>query len=114
MNKKEKEFSLEFIKLKQKIVSGKIGMHCYKNAQEVKQIKGLENLEKRLLKAEKRILSDQLQRITLLQNELFPNQSLQERKANFSEFYIDFGQELMQLLLDKLQPLENEFKVIIL
>ncbi len=83
-------------------------------AQEVKQTKGLENLEKRLLKAEKRILNDQLQRITLLQNELFPNQSLQERKANFSEFYIDFGQELMQLLLDKLQPLENEFKVILL
>lgn len=49
-------------------------------AQEVKQIKGLENLEKRLLKAQKRKLSDILQRITDLQNELFPNQSLQERQ----------------------------------
>ena len=42
MNKKEKEFGLEFIKLKQKIVSGKIGMHCYKNAQEIKQIELLD------------------------------------------------------------------------
>ena len=55
-------------------------------AQEIKQIKGLENLEKRLLKAEKRVHLEQLERIVALQNELFPNQSLQERKVNFSEF----------------------------
>ena len=57
-------------------------------AQEVKQLKGLENLEKRLLKAQKRKLHDQLERATDLQNELFPNKSLQERQANFSEFYL--------------------------
>jgi hypothetical protein len=39
-------------------------------AQEVKQTKGLDNLEKRLLKAQKRKLSI-LERITDLQNELF-------------------------------------------
>jgi uncharacterized protein YllA (UPF0747 family) len=49
-------------------------------AQEVKQTKGLDNLEKRLLKAQKRKLSDILERITDLQNELFPNKSLQERQ----------------------------------
>jgi uncharacterized protein YllA (UPF0747 family) len=47
---------------------------------------GLDNLEKRLLKAQKRKLSDILERITDLQNELFPNKSLQERQANFSNF----------------------------
>lgn len=83
-------------------------------AQEVKQIKGLENLEKRLLKAEKRILNDQLQRITLLQNELFPNQSLQERKANFSEFYIESGDELIAKLLKELRPLKSDFSIITL
>ncbi|HLP63963.1 bacillithiol biosynthesis cysteine-adding enzyme BshC [Flavobacterium sp.] len=83
-------------------------------AQEAKQIKGLENLEKRLLKAEKRILNDQLQRIALLQNELFPNQSLQERKANFSEFYMEFGEELKSKLLKDLCPLDSNFSIIIL
>ena len=68
-------------------------------AQETKQIKGLENLEKRLLKAEKRIHIDKLDRILLLQNELFPNQSLQERKTNFSEFYLEFGDEIICKLL---------------
>ncbi|WP_395065337.1 bacillithiol biosynthesis BshC, partial [Flavobacterium sp.] len=83
-------------------------------AQETKQIKGLENLEKRLLKAEKRVHADELERILLLQNELFPNQSLQERKANFSEFYLEFGEVLITKLLEKLNPLKQEFAVIVL
>lgn len=83
-------------------------------AQEVKQIKGLENLEKRLLKAEKRILNDQLERITILQNELFPNQSLQERKVNFSEFYVEFGEELISKIFKELRPLESDFSIITL
>lgn len=83
-------------------------------AQEVKQIKGLENLEKRLLKAEKRVHTESLERIILLQNELFPNQSLQERKANFSEFYLEFGLVLIAKLLAELEPLSQEFKVVVL
>jgi bacillithiol biosynthesis cysteine-adding enzyme BshC len=81
-------------------------------AQEVKQKKGLENLEKRLLKAQKRKLSDQLQRITDLQCELFPNNSLQERQSNFSEFYLEKGEQLVPLLLQKLKPLEMNFNII--
>lgn len=83
-------------------------------AQESKQIKGLENLEKRLLKAEKRIHKDKLERIVAIQNELFPNQSLQERKANFSEFYLEFGNTLIEELLTELNPLSQEFKIITL
>ena len=83
-------------------------------AQETKQIKGLENLEKRLLKAQKRKLSDLLQRITELQNELFPNQSLQERQTNFSEFYLEFGENLIPTLVKQLKPLDNKFDIIVL
>ena len=83
-------------------------------AQEKKQLKGLDNLEKRLLKAEKRVLADQLERITLLQNELFPGQSLQERKVNFAVFYEAFGPKLIEMLLEELQPLEQEFNVVVL
>ncbi|WP_264553815.1 bacillithiol biosynthesis cysteine-adding enzyme BshC [Flavobacterium sp. N2038] len=81
-------------------------------AQEVKQKKGLENLEKRLLKAQKRKLSNQLQRVTDLQCELFPNNSLQERQSNFSEFYLEKGEQLVPLLLQKLKPLEMNFNII--
>lgn len=83
-------------------------------AQEVKQLKGLENLEKRLLKAEKRSHKEQLDRIVQIQNEIFPNRSLQERKANFSEFYLEFDGKLIAELFNKLKPLEHEFNVIVL
>ncbi|HLF52001.1 bacillithiol biosynthesis cysteine-adding enzyme BshC [Flavobacterium sp.] len=83
-------------------------------AQEAKQIKGLENLEKRLLKAQKRKHSEALERITDLQNELFPNHSLQERTANFSEFYLENGENLIPTLINLLNPLETKFNVIAL
>jgi bacillithiol biosynthesis cysteine-adding enzyme BshC len=83
-------------------------------AQEAKQIKGLENLEKRLLKAQKRKHFEELERITDLQNELFPNQSLQERQANFSEFYLENGNDLIEKLMLQLKPLEDNFNIIIL
>ncbi|WP_281322463.1 bacillithiol biosynthesis cysteine-adding enzyme BshC [Flavobacterium aestivum] len=83
-------------------------------AQEVKQTKGLENLEKRLLIAQKRKFHDELQRIIDLQNDLFPNESLQERQANFSEFYLENGEHLIPQLISQLKPLEQNFNIIIL
>lgn len=81
-------------------------------AQEVKQTKGLEQLEKRLLKAQKRKLADSLNRISALQNELFPNQSLQERQANFAEFYLENGEQLIPKLVDEIKPLSTNFTII--
>ena len=81
-------------------------------AQEVKQLKGLDNLEKRLLKAQKRKLSDEVTRIARLQNELFPNQSLQERQINFSEMYLEYGGGLISTLIENLDPLDLRFTIL--
>ena len=81
-------------------------------AQEVKQMKGLDSLEKRLLKAQKRKLSDHVMRMTELQNELFPGESLQERSTNFSEFYLEYGEQLIPNLIKSLEPLRGEFLVL--
>ena len=81
-------------------------------AQEVKQLKGLDHLEKRLLKAQKRKLKDEVSRIADLQNQLFPNRSLQERQTNFSEVYAIYGQELLDTLFEHLNPLEQHFKIL--
>lgn len=78
-------------------------------AQEAKQTKGLENLEKRLLKAEKRVHTDKLERIFDIQKQLFNNGSLQERKSNFSEFYSKkFTNDVILLS----NPLKTYFKII--
>ncbi len=84
------------------------------NAQEKKQLNGLDNLEKRLLRAEKRKQKDIVNRITDLHNQLFPNQSLEERQRNFSEYYLEYGEEFIQQLKDNLKPLQLEFTVLTL
>ena len=81
-------------------------------AQEKKQIKGLIRLEKRLLKAQKRVLADEISRATDLQDQLFPNKSLQERNTNFSGLYLEFGELLIPELIKSLDPLLPEFTII--
>ncbi|MQP24915.1 bacillithiol biosynthesis cysteine-adding enzyme BshC [Flavobacterium sp. LMO8] len=85
-------------------------------AQEIKQLKGLDTLEKKLLKAEKRIHTEKLERIIQIQNELFPNQTLQERKSNFADFYNEANEfeAFFLLLKSQLQPLEQNFSIIII
>lgn len=82
------------------------------NAQEIKQLKGLDNLESRLLRAQKRKLKDHVQRLVDLQNVSFPLQSLQERNTNFAEFYLEFGEDLIPTILNMLDPENKEFTVI--
>ena len=81
-------------------------------AQEIKQINGLDKLEKRLLKAEKRVLSEKLNQLYVLQDALFPNGNLQERSDNFATFYSEFGPQLIAQLLSELKPLEQKFSII--
>lgn len=78
-------------------------------AQEKKQKNGLDHLEKRLLKAQKRKLKDENERVLELQRMLFPNQSLQERTLNFSEIYVEYGEKLIPELLEELDPFQFEF-----
>ena len=127
INKKTKElslFSIDFSQQKQFLEKQFKDLYTIANqtdssfsgavkAQEIKQKKGLENLEKRLLKAEKRKHSEILDRISDLQNQLFPNKGLQERQANFSEFYLEKGKFLIEDLIASQKPLSNNFNVLI-
>ncbi|SHN04730.1 bacillithiol biosynthesis cysteine-adding enzyme BshC [Polaribacter sp. KT 15] len=81
-------------------------------AQEKKQIKGLQNLQKRLIRAEKRRQKDLVDRITFLQNEILPNQSLEERQRNFSEYYLEYGSGFIKALKKSLKPLDLQFTVL--
>ncbi|WP_088340817.1 bacillithiol biosynthesis cysteine-adding enzyme BshC [Robiginitalea sediminis] len=82
-------------------------------AQQVKQLKGLDHLEKRLLKAQKRKLSDHVSRLSQLHEALFPSGQLQERSRNFAEFYLETGADWPGLLLKHFDPLGGEFSLLI-
>jgi bacillithiol biosynthesis cysteine-adding enzyme BshC len=117
------EIDIDFSKQKQHLVNQfkelyKIASQTDKSflgavaAQERKQLKGLEHLEKRLLKAQKRNLASKLERLTILQNQLFPELGLQERNSNFAEFYLKFGDRLFKALENNLQPLNMKFLIL--
>jgi uncharacterized protein YllA (UPF0747 family) len=82
------------------------------NAQEVKQFKGIDHLEKRLLKAQKRVLKDDVARMVIIHDQLFPNDGLQERAINFSSFYLELGSELIPNLIKELDPLDPNFVIL--
>ncbi len=113
--KKQKQFLInQFETLKELTIKTHPSFIGAVNAQEKKQIKGLENLEKRFFIAEKKLHKEQLDRIINLQKELFPSNSLQERHCNFAQFYQDYGPNLYTKLFDKLNPLNQNFDILIL
>ncbi len=104
----EKQFS----ELKQVAKQTDVSFINAVNAQERKQIKGLENLEKKLLRAEKKRQVDLVNRITKIQNELLPNESLEERQRNFSHYYLEYGDQFIEFLKTALNPLQLEFTIL--
>jgi bacillithiol biosynthesis cysteine-adding enzyme BshC len=111
--KDKKQFlQQQFIELKEVAEKTDVTFINAVNAQERKQIKGLENLEKRLLKAEKKRQKNLVERITIIQNELLPNESLEERQRNFSEYYLEYGNTFIINLKEALKPLALEFTIL--
>lgn len=82
-------------------------------AQEKKQIKGLENLEKKLKNAEKRKHENLFLQIETLQKELFQENTWQERHQNFSYFYANYGQSFIDKLFEEFEPLKQEFNFLV-
>lgn len=72
----------------------------------------IESLEKKMLRAEKRRMHTQLERINRLKNSAFPNNGLQERYENFISYYTEMGEQYFDVLYNNIQPLQNEFLVI--
>ena len=67
-----------------------------------------------MLRAEKRKQHDLVNRITTLQNEILPNQALEERQRNFSEYYLEYGVDFIKALKESLHPLELTFTVLVM
>lgn len=81
-------------------------------AQEKKQFKGLEHLEKRLLKAQKKRYQNFIERVLRLKNELFPNGGLQERTDNFSQYMLSTQGKLIEILIQHTDPLRPNFTIL--
>ncbi len=105
----KKQLDVQFSQLEESVSQTDASFEGAVKAQKAKQFKGIDQLEKRLLLAQKRKLADQVQRLVHLHEYLFPGDSLQERSLNFTEFYLVLGADLIPLLFEKLDPLRLEF-----
>jgi bacillithiol biosynthesis cysteine-adding enzyme BshC len=71
----------------------------------------LEEIEKKLIRAEKRLQSDKLRQIEFVKDALFPDGNLQERTDNFLNFYQQDAL-FIQHLLNKFDPFDFQFNVL--
>ena len=111
-SKQREQLKIQFSHLKETAQKTDASFLGAVKAQEKKQLNGLDNLEKRLLIAEKRRQQDLVVRITDLKSQLFPNQSLEERQRNFSEYYLEYGDGFIEALKLSLKPLQLEFTIL--
>lgn len=72
----------------------------------------MEGVAKKVLRAEKRSMSDALRQLTALRAKLFPGGSLQERKENFSYFFAKYGTEWMHAIHRNSLGLKQEFTIV--
>ena len=79
----------------------------------VQSIKKLGELEKKILKAEKKKQSIAIERIQNIKNELFPQNSLQERVDNFAEWVGDYGWSWVQAVMNHSNTMEHNFTILV-
>lgn len=80
-------------------------------AEKSKIISSLENLEKRIKKAEERNQETSVTQLLALKQKLFPDGGLQERKENFLNFYLN-DKDFINKLLEAFDPLDYSFNII--
>jgi bacillithiol biosynthesis cysteine-adding enzyme BshC len=74
--------------------------------------KAIDNLEKKLVRAEKSNYHTRLEQIDQIKTELFPGDSLQERNENFGLLYVKWGQSFIDELIAGFEPLDFKFAVL--
>ncbi|HUQ66042.1 MAG TPA: bacillithiol biosynthesis cysteine-adding enzyme BshC [Flavitalea sp.] len=81
-------------------------------ALQTRAIKPLHELEKKLLRAERRKYEVEERQLNAMKKVLFPNNSLQERVDNFMPYYAKWGKVFLQWIYEHSLTLEQDFVVI--
>lgn len=97
--------------LKQRAESIDKTLGPYTGAEGTRVINGLEKIERKLLRAEKRQHGDKLRQIEAVKDALFPHGGLQERVDNFLNFYQQDG-DFIKKLMKHFDPFNYEFNIL--
>ena len=72
----------------------------------------LKELEKKMLRAERKKNEALVRKVKKSKQQLFPNNSLQERVQNFSEYYSKWGPQFISELVSNSHALEQKFTIL--
>jgi bacillithiol biosynthesis cysteine-adding enzyme BshC len=100
----------EVLKKQAVSIDATLGKHV--EALKTQSIYRLQELEKKMLRAEKRKFTDQQRQIRTIKEDLFPKNGLQERIDNFMYYYAKWGKDLIQQLYQHSLALEQEFVIL--
>jgi bacillithiol biosynthesis cysteine-adding enzyme BshC len=103
----EVEQLYEAFKKQAKTVDSTLEKHV--DALKLQTVHRLQELEKKMIRAEKRKFTDQQRQIHAIKENLFPSNGLQERYENLCYYYAKWGREFIQLLFENSLSLEQEF-----
>lgn len=111
---KEEVNQLAEIYLNIKDIAGKAdpGLLKHVEALQTLAVNRLNELEKKMLKAEKRKFNDQQRQIKSIKNKLFPQNNLQERVDNFMPYYAKYGKDFINTIYEHSPTLEQEFVIL--
>lgn len=81
-------------------------------ALKTKALKNLHELEKKMIRAEKRKFEVEQRQIQKIKQVLFPGNNLQERAENFSMHYGKLGKQFLDIILEYSNALEQQFAIV--
>ncbi|TAD82576.1 MAG: bacillithiol biosynthesis cysteine-adding enzyme BshC [Bacteroidetes bacterium] len=100
-----------YLQIEQVATAANVTLQAHVKALEARAKNGLLQLDKKILRAEKRRQQDGLRQLQGLRRQLFPTQNLQERVENFLPLYAQYGPQLLQQLYTQSLCFEQQFVV---
>lgn len=106
----EIEMLYDAVKKQAGVVDSSLEKHV--ESLKAKTVFRLKELEKKMLRSEKRKYSDHRRQIATVRSALFPGNGLQERSENISYFYAKWGRDILRKLYEVSLTVEQEFVIL--
>lgn len=113
LNGKLDKFNDLYEQLNEQATSIDATLHAHVESLKTKSLKKIDELEKKMLRAEKKKFETQQGQIEKLHAQLFPKRNLQERIENFSGYYADYGINFFEKIFIFSKGAHQQFTILV-
>ena len=111
LSAEQAEIKSLYTKLASKSKSVDSTLFDHVKALETKHQKDLKQLSEKFIRVVRKNEDETMHKIDFLKNSLFPKDGLQERSMNFSDLYLIYGNQLIEILMDEFEMPTKDFHV---